>query len=148
MVMYATFYADTKATLFSRDDDMSLNIKDLENHVVSIRQQISELEAELAATELLINTFRARQPETTNGTKYKNISVESAVREFFKYGNDGWFTVQEVAIALQEGGSPYPPDSLKANIGNTLKLLTDKGLLLRKDISKTLIRTYAYSLTR
>lgn len=128
---------------------MSLSIKDLEAHVSSLREQIDGLQEELHAAQLLMEKLKAREPASARGTKYRHPTVAAATKDFFENGQHGeWFTVEDVVRELRNGGLDYEINSLVANVGSTLKSLTDKGFLVRRNISKTNIVRYTYSVKR
>ena len=132
---------------------MSLNIKDLESHAEALRQQIQSLKAlqdELEVTESLIEKMKARSApgESKSNAKYKDMTVESAILDFFQERDEfveGWVSALEVTEELIKGGIGLVGDSLRSNVGSTLKALAENGLLVRKNVSKTPQKKYLYS---
>jgi hypothetical protein len=129
---------------------MSLNIKELEIHAEYIESQIGQLEKlteELTATRLLIKREQDRlNIQSTSDSKYANSTVDAAIRDLFTSGNHSWMSVQQVTSILHHKGMQQKLESLRANVGVTLKKLAELDILARRNASKTKQEMFVYIL--
>jgi hypothetical protein len=120
--------------------------KELEAHVALLKSRLDEMNEELRAADALLRRISTEKISRTNGhADLSALSIRRASESIIMNWKTRSFTLQDVLNELESSNVSGADRSKKAIAGARLKELTAEGKLMRKNISKSLVKKYSYA---